>query len=138
MIWHIYKCTKFDLPEFVVGFKTLWFHIVNYNTTTGYLSRWTSHISIWSNCELNLHCILYKLLSSFLANRWEWASFRGSTFLTNNDLNQLSSRCRLLDADRPLKQNHFFFTHNIYKVLKFEGFRLMLTNRQKKTPQQVL
>lgn len=40
----------------------------------------------------HVHCILYRLLSSFLASRWEWASFLGSTFLTNRDLNQLSSR----------------------------------------------
>lgn len=51
----------------------------------------------------NSHWILYRLLSSFLVSRLEWASFLGSTFLTNRDLNQLSSLFLWHDNANPLQ-----------------------------------
>ena len=53
--------------------------------------------------RVNSHWILYRLLSSFLVSRLECASFLGSTFLTNSDLNQLSSLFLLLDVANPLQ-----------------------------------
>lgn len=47
--------------------------------------------NVAASCKQYIHCILYRLLSSFLASRCEWASFLGVTFLTKRDLNQLSS-----------------------------------------------
>ena len=53
-----------------------------------YASR-RSSATLWN-------CNLYRLLVSFLIMRLEWASFLGSTFWTNKDFSQLSSRGLLL------------------------------------------
>lgn len=61
-----------DLPEFVVRLETLGLHIVNYKKTiceSMEKSHW--HLDGLQQRANNLHCILYKLLSSFLANKWE-------------------------------------------------------------------
>lgn len=62
--------------------------------------------------EFDLHWILYRLLSSFLVSRLECASFLGSTFLTNRDLNQLSCLFLWHDSANPLQTSKSHFLKN--------------------------
>lgn len=69
-----------------------------------------------SHCETNL----YRLLVSFLIMRLEWASFLGSTFRTNKDFNQLSSRGLLLE-DVNFLRNHKCKNLSLIRGTKMPG-----------------
>lgn len=106
------------LPKFVVCIQALWLDIMNWNemlirTPRTFGLKNDELMMMWS-----LHWILYRLLSSFLVSRLECASFLGSTFLTNSELNQLFSLFLLHDVAIPLitdkssqhLRNYYFMT----------------------------
>lgn len=68
---------------------------------------------------------MYRLLVSFLARRLEWASFLGSTFRTNKDFSQLSSRDLLLEDVHVLWNNKGVVTQ--YTVFIYPSVHLANT-----------